>query len=163
MRIIVLSDIHDHIGNLRSVLDRASGDMLICCGDLCAPFVIDELADGFEGPIHIVFGNNDGDAFRITRAAARRDRVHLHGEFAELGGEDIPDHSVAVHHFPGIGRRLAESGRYDLVCFGHSHVYEAGWEEKTLWVNPGEVMGRKGPVTWAEYEVAEERVQRREL
>lgn len=163
MRLIVLSDIHDHIDNLRRALEGARGEAVICCGDLCSPFMIDELASGFPGPIHLVFGNNDGDQFRITRAAGSVDRIHLHGEFAELDDGEIPDRRVGVHHFPAVGRSLAGSDDFDLVCFGHSHVYEEGRDGQTLWVNPGEIMGRKGPVTWAEYDSVDHRIERREL
>lgn len=163
-RIAAVSDIHDHIHNLRTVLERVGpADLLLCPGDLCAPFMVDELADGFDGPIHLVFGNNDGDAHRITRAAAGRDRVTLHGEFCRLPSEETGGVRVAMHHFPEVGRSVAEGDRYDLVVFGHSHEWEIGRSGETLYVNPGEVMGRLGPVTAALVEPVEGRVDRIEV
>lgn len=164
MRIGILSDIHDHIERLREALLRLEeADALLCCGDLCAPFMVDELADGFEGPIHVVFGNNDGDRFRITRAADARDRVTLWGEMAEIPAERMSGTRVAVHHFPEVGRRLAETGRYDLVCYGHSHEWESRRSGGTLAVNPGEIMGRLGPPTFATYDTATGDLDRLEL
>ena len=62
MRIAILSDIHDNVWKLAAALKAArEADALICCGDLCSPFVVHQLGRAFSGPIHIVFGNNDGE------------------------------------------------------------------------------------------------------
>jgi putative phosphoesterase len=164
VRIGILSDIHDHIGRLREALDRLEGaDTLLCCGDLCAPFMVDELADGFDGPVHVVFGNNDGDRFRITRAADGRGNLTLWGETAEIPADRTDGTRVALHHFPTVGRRLAESGAYDLVCWGHTHEWDVVREGDTLGVNPGEIMGRLGPTTFAAYETGTGELERHEL
>jgi uncharacterized protein len=139
MKLAILSDIHDNVWTLAMALEGIKdADGLICCGDLCSPFILDQLADGFSGSIHIVFGNNDGDLFRITDKASRRANVQLHGAFfaGELGGK-----RVAVNHYPEIARPLAESGKYDLVCYGHNHSYMIEKVESTLAINPGALMG----------------------
>jgi hypothetical protein len=67
MRVAIVSDIHDHVWRLAGVLAHASDcEAMVCCGDLCSPFVIAQLAEGFEGALHVVFGNNDGDRFTIS-------------------------------------------------------------------------------------------------
>lgn len=139
MKVGIISDIHDNIWKLASALRALRGaDLLICCGDLCSPFVVDRLAGGFPGPIHVVFGNNDGDRYRITRKASGHDHLHLHGEFVEL---ELDGQRFAVNHFDDVGRGLAGSGVYDVVCFGHNHLYEVARVGKTLLINPGEIMG----------------------
>ncbi|HEX9655159.1 MAG TPA: YfcE family phosphodiesterase [bacterium] len=152
MKIAILSDIHDHLENLRSALRLAQeSEVLICCGDLCSPFIIDELAKGFPNrEIHIVFGNNDADLFRITTRAAAYPHLKLHGEFVELslGGKKI-----AVNHFDNIGHALARCDSYDVVCFGHNHQFEITAVGHTLIVNPGEVMGElMGAATFVIYD-----------
>lgn len=158
MRIAILSDIHDHIPNLRVALSRLEGvEALICCGDLCSPFIVNELAAGFRGAIHIVFGNNDGDRYRITlNALSRRDTIQVHGESASLllGGKRI-----FVHHFDDVGRLVAAAREHDVVCYGHNHEYELSRsrESAALQINPGTIMGwhpRKGnvPATYALYD-----------
>jgi uncharacterized protein len=150
MRIAVLSDIHDNIWKLDEALKRLEGThALICCGDLCSPFIVPQLAQGFKKPIHIVFGNNDGDLFRITQEAMKFDHVTLHGAFAEL---EFAAKRVAVNHYPEIARALAASGKYDVVCFGHNHEFEIAREGKTLLINPGEIMGRFGRSTLVVYD-----------
>ena len=50
MKIGILSDIHDNIWNLRAALEGlGEADALICCGDLCSPFVVGLLGEGFPG------------------------------------------------------------------------------------------------------------------
>lgn len=139
MRVAILSDIHDNIWNLAAALHGlADAEALICCGDLCSPFVLDQLAEGFAGPIHIVFGNNDGDLFRITAKAGGRGNVHLYGAFyaGELGGRRF-----AVNHYPDIARSLASSGLYDVVCYGHNHAYSVERVGGVALLNPGALMG----------------------
>jgi putative phosphoesterase len=141
MRLAILSDIHDNVWKLAAALRAIdSADAVICCGDLCSPFIVHQMARGFTGPIHIVFGNNDGDLYRITANAQRYDHVKIHGEFlrCELAGKRI-----AVNHYDNIGRALAASGEFDLVCFGHNHVPEIVRIGQTLAINPGPVMGAK--------------------
>lgn len=140
MRIAILSDIHDHLANLRAAVEYVSDcGALICCGDLCSPFVMDQLAN-FSGPVHIVFGNNDADLFRITRKASAR--VQVYGEFLET---EFDGKKVAVNHFDNIARPMALSGQYDLVCYGHNHVFRVMRLGRTMAVNPGPIMGAKFP------------------
>lgn len=139
MKIAIISDIHDNIWKLNAAMQKLQGvDILICCGDLCSPFIIDQLAKDFSGPIHIVFGNNDGDLFRITQKAREYDNIKIHGEMAEL---DMDGRKIAVIHFDNIARAIATSGTYDVVCYGHNHNYEVVRDGKTLKINPGEIMG----------------------
>ena len=153
MRIAIVSDIHDNIPKLRRALSTmADIDALVCCGDLCSPFIIKELAQGFGGPIHVVFGNNDGDRYRIADGAKKFPHVHIHGEFVEL---EFEGRRMAVNHFDNLGRAMTGSQRYDVVCFGHNHQFEITREGKTLVVNPGEIYGLlTGDSTYAVYDPA---------
>lgn len=139
MKIAVISDIHDNVWKLAAALNGLqAADELICCGDLCSPFIVAQLATGFPGLIHLAFGNNDGDLFRITQVASRYDHVHLHGELftGEIGGK-----RVAANHYPEIAREIAASGDFDLVGYGHNHTYQIETIGKTLTINPGALMG----------------------
>jgi uncharacterized protein len=148
MLIAILSDIHDNIPNLRAAIDHVRpADALLCGGDLCSPFIMDELVK-FPRQIHLVFGNNDGDLFRITQKAtaanrrrAAEDQIWLDGEFfeGELGGKRI-----ALIHYEQIGKALVRCGQYDLVCYGHTHQFSVEREPTTgaiRGVNPGEIFG----------------------
>ncbi|NJM08723.1 metallophosphoesterase family protein [Candidatus Gracilibacteria bacterium] len=131
MKLAILSDIHDQVWNLRAALAHISDaqvDTVLCCGDLCSPFVVGILASGFPGPIHAVSGNNEGDwrQIMVNAASANTSRkadaqIVFHGQFFAATFDNI---AVAVNHYPEIALPIAASGQYDLVCFGHNHHYE---------------------------------------
>lgn len=180
MRIAILSDIHDNVWRLNIALAGIKdADAMVCCGDLCSPFIVDLLANGFrDRPIHIVFGNNDGDLYRITQKGNQN--VHLYGEFAELveledklvsrkrfeelhGKDKFLDRAVggkriAVNHYDNIAIPIAASELYDLVFFGHNHRFEVKRFGNALALNPGAIMGYDGvkkqdiPSTFAIYD-----------
>ncbi len=162
MKIAIISDIHDHRANLRQALQQLQGvDKIICCGDLCSPFIMRDLGNGFAKPIHIVFGNNDGDLFRLTEAANEFEHIHLHGEVADMV---IDNKRFAVTHYDTIGRMLSTSDAFDVVCYGHNHKYEVGFEGKTLKINPGEIMGElTGSATFVVYDTQSGEVTRFEI
>lgn len=151
-KIAILSDSHDHIVNLEKALTQIRGsgaEMLLHCGDLCAPFMIKQLAEGFSGAIHIIFGNNDGDGRLLHTVAGQYAHVTLHGIYAEL---TFANRKIAMIHYPEPARRIAQSGQFDLVCYGHNHLQN--WEQvgAGFLVNPGEVMGGYGAASWGLYD-----------
>lgn len=154
MLVAVLSDIHDNVWNLADALaqvQEAGAEVLIFCGDFCAPFTLTQVAQGFAGPVHCVLGNNDGDPRLLLQNAQAAGNVTLHGQYAELA---LEGRRVAVNHYPEIARRLAESGQFDLVCYGHNHLAKIEPVAATLLANPGEVMGRFGAPTFGLYDTA---------
>lgn len=150
MIVAVISDIHDNLWQLALALrEIALAEAAIFCGDFCAPFTLDELAARFGQPIYAVFGNNDGDKVLHTTVASRHPNVTLLGEFGEV---ELGGRLIAVTHHPEIGRALAGANRYDVVCSGHTHAAHSEQIGATLWLNPGEVMGRFGHSSFALYD-----------
>ncbi len=146
MRIAICSDIHDNIWKLEAALPGMNeANVLIFCGDFCAPFTLTQLGRGFEGPVHAVLGNNDGDQRLLLTKAEEVGNVELHGQFTEL---ELGGLRVAVTHYPDIARGLAAGDRYDVVCYGHDHTLHEERVGGTLLVNPGEIMGRFGRSTY---------------
>ncbi|TVR67583.1 MAG: YfcE family phosphodiesterase, partial [Spirochaetaceae bacterium] len=95
------------------------------------------------------FGNNDGDTFLLSTIAAKYRHVTLHGHMAEL---ELGGRRIAINHYPDISRPLALSGLYDAVFSGHDHKRYQEQPGKTLWANPGEIMGRFGSPSFGLYE-----------
>jgi putative phosphoesterase len=156
MRIGVISDTHDNIWKLEQALEQLQGvDTVIHCGDLCAPFMIKHLGEAIEVPIHIVWGNNEGDQFRISKVAAEYSNVHLRGELAQLEIEGV---RIGVHHYPEVAVDLARSGSYDIVCYGHDHTAHEEMIGDCLLLNPGEILGMNGKSTLAIVELPDKQV-----
>lgn len=164
MLLAILSDTHDNLWALRSAMPRlATADAALHCGDLCSPFMLKELGQGLNGkPVHVVWGNNEGDILLMTRIVAQFTNITLHGALAELTFDGV---RVALNHYPDIARGLAASGQYDLVCFGHNHIAslvrvgEGSAASPCQLLNPGELMGLMGPRTFALFDTTTRQVE----
>lgn len=140
MKIAVISDSHDHVEHVEKAIDLinlSGAGILVHCGDICSPFMIERLAR-FAGQVHIVFGNNDGDRAAIMKFAAARSNVTVHGEMGEI---ETDEGTIAFTHRPEFGGGLAATGRYLAVFSGHTHRRLAECSGGTIHINPGELMG----------------------
>ena len=122
MKLAVISDIHDNIWNLQKALAMPAlqaTEALLCCGDLCSPFVVHLLGRAYSNPIHIVLGNNDGDVAAIIGNSRNYSNIQIHGEYfrGSLGAR-----TVCMNHYPDKARTIAQNGGLDLVCYGHNHT-----------------------------------------
>lgn len=148
MQIAVLSDTHDNIWKLDQALPfLQTADAIIHCGDLCSPFMVVRLGRGVSHiPVHVVFGNNDGDPRLLTLKALETGNVHLYGQFASL---EFGGLRIAINHYPEIAHPLALSQQFDLVCYGHDHLAHESQHGSTLLLNPGELSGINGRSSFA--------------
>jgi len=140
MKILLLSDIHDNVWALQTILQSqqaADADVLISCGDLCSPFIIDLLA-AFKKPVHSVLGNNDCDVAAMVGKLAKYPHIKIHGEYYR---DELDNKTIAVNHYPDKAKKLLQLQAYDIICYGHDHSIFAKTEGKTLLLNPGAVMG----------------------
>jgi putative phosphoesterase len=139
MKIAILSDSHDNIPNLKkavSLIKQKKIKTVIHCGDICAAVTLKKAFLNFKGKIHIVFGNVDGDRFFSAKDSLIMPHIKFWGEFGEIRAGKK---KIAFTHSPKLARALAQTGKYDLVFYGHSHK---PWEEKvgkTRLVNPGNI------------------------
>ena len=160
MQIAVMSDSHDHIWNLCKALEqirRTDVQMIIHCGDFVAPFMLKEL-DAAGIPVHGVFGNNDGDQHLLTKLALTElGNITLHGV---VGAVDAEGFKIGFTHLPQVGEGLAYSGRYQLVCYGHTHKYYQKKIGSTIFLNPGEIMGKDGQAGFCIVDTGAETVHR---
>lgn len=159
MKIAITSDSHDNIPNIQKFLDyvnKNNVEMIIHCGDLAAPSIIlKEFGPNFDKPIHFVHGNV-ADRELNQKIAGQFNHVTCHGDQGEL---EIDGKKIAFIHYPDQGKKLAESGKYDLVFYGHNHT---PWEEevgKTKLLNPGTLAGMFNKATFAVYDTKTEKAE----
>jgi putative phosphoesterase len=139
MKIGIISDSHDHMENIKSavqIFKEKKVDYVLHLGDYINPASV-KLFQGVK--LIGIFGNNDGDKFRLINS------------FNEIGGEIKGDFfefeedglKVACYHGtePQIKDSLIESGKYDVVIYGHTHKYENSHVNNTLVLNPGTAHG----------------------
>jgi len=79
--------------------------------------------------------------------------------FKNHGEIKIAGKSIAFVHYPDIAKKLAESGKYDFVFYGHTHK---PWEEtagKCKMLNPGNVANELYPPTFAVWETENDKFE----
>ncbi|MEM7032472.1 MAG: metallophosphoesterase family protein, partial [Chloroflexota bacterium] len=126
-------------------------------GDFCAPFSLKQIADAYAGPIHCVPGNNDGDMFLLMTIAAAAGNVTFYNPIGDL---EFDGAKVAITHYPEIAEGLVATGKYQAVFSGHTHVFMEQQVGDTLWVNPGEIMGRFGEAEFIFYDTVSKELER---
>ena len=123
-------------------------DIVIHCGDIGTAAIIPLFA---EWPTHFVFGNVDNPA-ELERAIQQAGQT-CHDEFGTL----LLDHlRIAwLHsHDARLFQQTITSGKWDLVCYGHTHQRESHLQGTTLVLNPG-ALYRASPRTFAVVDLPE--------
>lgn len=130
----ILSDTHGHVARTQQAVERFASlgvDHVLHCGDIGSPAIIDLFA---AWPTHFVFGNVDDPT--SLREAIRKAGQTCHERFGTL---NLQGKTIAFLH-GDESRRLRETidrGRWNLVCYGHTHVAEIAQRGDSLVVNPG--------------------------
>ncbi len=139
MRIGVVGDTHDRMGNVEQIVSlfiESRVERVVHTGDLTRPAVLAEFSR-LDVPVVGVFGNND-----------LQTRLHLEDEAARLG----MDFALPPRTLCWAGRRIMivhdpeeaparELGNVDLLLHGHTHRHRLEYEGETLIFNPGECAG----------------------
>ena len=116
--------------------------VILHCGDIQSQETIDDSKKLFKGDIYFVKGNGDWDV-KVP-------------EFLELqlGGKKI-----GMVHFPAEAKKMSQSGKYDVVFYGHTH---RPWDEKVgkcHMINPGELAGQFYKPSFAVYDTETEKLE----
>lgn len=160
MKIAIISDSHDNLANFKkamSLIKKRKIRVVIHCGDVCAPATLREILREFSGEFHLVFGNVDGDHFRLTKMAFEEfPQLKIWGEFGEL---EIEGKKIAFCHFPRFAKGLSAEQTYDLVFYGHSHKPWIQTIGKTRLVNPGNLAGLFYKATFAIYDTKTDKLE----
>ena len=144
-----MSDSHDHVKTLLKAMKKAEDlgcEVLVHCGDFCAPFMIQELAK-FKGKVHCCYGNTDDRS--SSAVIAKENNVDLQGD---TGIIEVDNKTIAFCHFPDVAEELAQTGKYDLVCHGHTHTKSEKLIRDVRVINPGEIMGYRSKPSFAIYD-----------
>lgn len=127
MKVLIVSDIHRSLKNLREVLEIEEPiDMLIHLGDVERQMA--DIRQMVDCPIHMVAGNNDflcglpsEEEFEIGKY--RVFITHGHSFFVNMTEEHLQDTA-----------RILEA---DIVMYGHTHMPVLEIEDDLITLNPG--------------------------
>ena len=139
MKIGIIADSHDHVDNIQKSIQELRErevDYILHLGDYVNPNSVREFKDV---KLVGIFGNNDGDKFRLIDAFNSIDG-EIKGEFHEFEEDGL---KFACYHGtePQIKDALIECGKYDVFMYGHTHKVRNEKVGNTLVLNPGTVHG----------------------
>ena len=134
MKIGILSDSHlkgDFTKEVIDFLKEINSEYLVHAGDLCIEKNL-ELLESSGLKYVCVFGNNDRNLFSLaTKYNIKTEPYYF----------KIKDISFKLMHLP---YHLTPDS--DVIIFGHTHIFESDYKNKTLFLNPGEVCAREKPL-----------------
>ncbi|RLE42148.1 hypothetical protein DRJ48_04135 [Candidatus Woesearchaeota archaeon] len=139
MLIGVISDTHDNVEATQKAIklfNQKRVGLVVHCGDLVSPFLTKFFTE-LNCRVIAVFGNNEGDKFRLLKL---QNKIEYQGVCAEL---NLDGKRVVVYHGDSkiLLNALLKSQIYDVVFSGHDHNARITKEGKTLYVNPGTLSG----------------------
>ena len=134
MKIGILSDSHlksDYTKDVIDFLKENGSEYLIHAGDLCVEKNLEHLEE--SGLRYVsVFGNNDRNLLSLSSKYFIKQEPYYF---------QIKDIKFKLMHLP-----YHMTPDCDIVIFGHTHIFECDYKNKTLFVNPGEVCAREKPL-----------------
>jgi putative phosphoesterase len=142
MLIGAISDTHDNLPLVEKAvqtLNQQKVDLVLHAGDYVAGFVIPKFKQ-LNCKLIGVFGNNDGDHELLKKRFSETSNCTIHDRFAVV---TVDSNRIALLHGeePQLLDALADSGYFNAIVHGHSHLKGIQTKGKTLLVNPGEACG----------------------
>lgn len=146
MLIGVVSDTHAQMEFTRRairMLESLDVELVVHCGDIGSTEIVTLFR---QWPTHFVFGNVDSDRAALRQAIAAAGHT-CHERFGEL---ELAGRRIAFLHGDDTAllRQTSTNGRWDLVCYGHTHQAKEHRSGETLLLNPG-ALYRAHPHTFA--------------
>jgi uncharacterized protein len=139
VKIGLISDTHDNFRTIEGavrIFGEKGIEYIIHAGDITTP----EAVEAFAGLKMIgVLGNNDLDKKGLT-SAFEKIGGELRGEICEIEEDDL---LIGVYHGTDFRKRdaLIQSGKYDVVVYGHTHKIDNKIVGNTMVINPGTANG----------------------
>ncbi len=138
MKIGIIADTHDNLPQIKKaveILNQEKVELVLHAGDFVSPFTFLEFKN-LNCPLKGVFGNNDGD------------KIYLQEKFKGIGElypssykMSLNHKNIIMLHQEELINALAESQKYDVIIYGHTHHTDLRKIGKTIIINPGECGG----------------------
>jgi len=138
MKIGIISDTHDNLPQIRKaveVFNREKVELVLHAGDFVSPFTFLEFKN-LNCPLKGIFGNNDGDKLYLQEKSKGVGEL-----YPAPYNVNINSKNVIMLHKEKLIDALAESQKYDVIIYGHTHRTDLRKIKKTLIINPGECGG----------------------
>jgi hypothetical protein len=159
MRIAIISDTHGNVKNFKRIVDWLNKEgisMILHCGDIGDPDSLKESLIDFNGNFFGVLGNMDVDYAIDIEKYQDYPKIKVSESVFDI---EIDGKKIAIVHFPEIAEKLAESGNYDIVFYGHTHKPFKHKMNNCYLINPGNVAGIYYKPTFAVYDSKNDKLE----
>lgn len=153
MQIAILSDTHDNTPAIVWIIEYLNDNgigVAFHAGDMINPGILHRFRDHYQGHLHFIFGNNDGENALAERRANNSKNLTCHLWEMQLA---LENRHIFMNHYSTIGEIVANSGEFDLVIGGHDHQYRVIEHGNCLFINPGNTVTKD---KWLQHEVDRE-------
>lgn len=144
MLIGIISDTHENMQAIDKAVETFNSkniQLVFHAGDIISPITFSHF-DKLNCPIHLVFGNNDGEKQMLKEKYSKRGSIIQNPPFEYELDEDGKKIKFIIFHSPPQNiEDLAKSGEYDYIIYGHTHKKDLRTVGKTTIINPGEAGG----------------------
>jgi uncharacterized protein len=142
MLIGLIADTHDNLPLVEKAvkyLNNQKVGLVLHAGDYIAGFVIPKFKQ-LNCKLIGVFGNNDGDHELLKKRFSETTNCTIHDRFAAV---EVDGYRIALLHGEEteLLNAIIDSGYFNAVIHGHSHIKSIEKKGKTLAINPGELCG----------------------
>lgn len=137
MKIAIISDTHDNtqaVDWIIKYLHQHQITLAFHAGDIINPSNINLFEKTYQGELHFVFGNNDGEQGRTIRNISGSKKTFCYHEAMD---KEFSGKRIFMNHYSSIVELVAQSNLFDVAIGGHDHNYRTKQYGKTLFVNPG--------------------------
>lgn len=136
MKIGVISDTHGDVYSAREavhIFQRLEVNQVLHCGDIGSAEIVALFSDW---PTHFVYGNVDS-AHNLGNA------IHKAGQTCHdrFGSIELAGRKIAFMHGndAALLEKSVKSGRWQVICHGHTHMARHATVGNTLVLNPGAI------------------------
>jgi hypothetical protein len=135
MKIGIISDTHDssNVYNAVELFNNQKVGHVFHAGDIVSSDTAVAFAGLHQAEFSAVFGNCAYDKFGVKRAVE-----YFGGKiYDQICDIELEGRKIFMKHIPDCIQQIEESGKYDLIIYGHTHKQDIHRAGKTLVVNPG--------------------------
>ena len=138
MRIALLSDTHDNSAAITQAAEKVKEleiTATLHCGDMVAPYILQQFKAEWPGTLYFVWGNNDGERGGLMKTA-----MESEGKLVCLETQrdlELDGKRIFMTHFSPLSELVAKAGEYDFCFGGHDHTQRRVAYGRSIFVNPG--------------------------
>jgi len=139
MKVLIISDIHDNLVNLKKCLTLAKINLatkIICCGDVTNEETIAYLSQNFSGEIFLVRGNMELYEDEYLKTFKNINYIGRYGACV------IADKKIGICHEPDFFADVLKIEAHPVyVFYGHTHKPWMETRRDIEFINPGTLGG----------------------